>query len=220
MAELKIAVFLYCEGTTDYAVFPVFMKKCLPNLEIRCIKKDELKRGFRTHRKNKPLTGSYRNIKALAGIASRSEIKNIAYHQDADRKYDEVYRAIEYEFKPLRTSGFCCLAIVPKEMTESWLLSDVKAINLLGDGIKNVSQSPNPENLWGNEDDPNSNHPKKYLNRNLEELGLDVSQDNIPRFFAQIAENTDIDVLTQRCPKSFGQFRTDMQTFISDGVTP
>jgi hypothetical protein len=143
-------------------------------------------------------------------------VKNIALHQDADRHFRERYNAISEGFEPFRSKGFNCLAIIPKEMIESWLLADVTAINSLGDGTNPVNQSPNPETLWGDKDDPNSNYPKNYLKRNLEKFGLENTRET----YAQIAENADIEVLKRRCPESFGQFYTDMQSFMQTFITP
>jgi hypothetical protein len=120
-----------------------------------------------------------------------------------------MYRREKY--KPLRDKGFRCLAIVPKEMIESWLLADIRAINSLGDGSIHIDQSPNPESLWGVKDDPSSNYPKHYLRRNLERLGFEDNSGT----FAQIAEKIDIEVLKRRCPESFGRFSADIQYFVA-----
>ena len=84
----------------------------------------------------------------------------------------------------------------------------------MADGNVRVDQSPEPESLWGDKDDPGSNYPKNYLRRNLKELGLESNSDT----YTQIAENTDIEVLKRRCRESFGQFYRDLQEF-SDNLT-
>ena len=214
-----ITVYLCCEGVTDYAVIPILMKKVkvLSDIDIQWVKRDFLKK-FRTHSKTDiVISGHYKNVKALAAYSLKNDNKYIAYHQDADGRYNDVYETIKTEFKFLMEKmDFHCLAIVPKEMLESWLLADVKAVNSVGNGIDHVDQSPLPETLWGNEDDPNSDYPKNYLKRNLNELNVGSSPDT----YAQIAEKTDIEVLKRRCPKSFGQFYADMQSFIGEENTP
>ena len=202
-------VYLHCEGVTDYAVMSILIKKAsnIPYIDIQWIKRDELN-NFRLHRKKGAyLNSHYRYVTALAGISLKNGIKYIAYHQDADGKYSEVYDAITTRFQLLKENDFHCLAIVPKEMTESWLLADVKAINSLGDGSKNINQSPTPESI---------NDPKTYLKQNLAEIGVESNSIT----YAQIAENADIDVIKTRCPESFGQFCTDMQSFIIQENTP
>jgi len=213
-----MVVYFYCEGPTDYVVISQLIRKLQGRVivDLQWKKKDELKKQLYLRKNNVSSLGNYRFITALYSLASRDVIKNIALHQDADRHFRERCNAISEEFEPLRNKGFNCLAIIPKEMIESWLLADVTAINSLGDGTNPVNQSPNPETLWGDKDDPNSNYPKNYLRRNLEELELENNRDT----YAVIAKNIDIEVLKRRCPESFGQFYTDMQSFIAKENTP
>jgi hypothetical protein len=211
-----MTVYLHCEGATDHVVIPPLMKKVSDrsDLGIKWITRSDLKK-MRTHRKGGTgISGHYKMITALAATANRDGSRFIAYHQDADGKYDNVYRAIRSEFNKL--GRFQCLAIVPKEMIESWLLADITAINSLGDGTVHVDESPHPETLWGDKDNPNSNYPKNYLRRVLEKLGLEANSDT----YAHIAENTGIDALKRRCPKSFGRFCSDMQSFITEENAP
>jgi hypothetical protein len=206
-----MTIFLYCEGAADYAVIPLLMKKVsnIHDLDVQWIKRDQLNK-YKTHRKSSvDLPRHYKYIYALANYSDEKGIKCIAYHRDADNNYNNVYNEINSQLNVLRKEGYICLAMVPKEMLESWLLADVKAINKLGDGKRNIDQSPEPEDLWGDKNDPNSNYPKNYLIRNLAELGLESNRDT----YAQIAENADIEVLKRRCPKSFGRFWEDMQGF-------
>jgi len=202
-----MTVYLYCEGVTDYAVIPPIMQNTskISDMDVRWIKRDNLK-NIKMHRKsNIIISGHYKLIKALAVFSLLHGSKYIAYHQDADGKYAEVYNSIIFEFKALRESGFHCIAIVPKEMTESWLLADVTAINSISEG--SVNQSPNPESL---------NDPKSYLKENLERLGVESNYDT----YTQIAKNSCIDLLKRRCSESFGQFYKDMQLFIIENNSP
>jgi hypothetical protein len=208
-----MTVYLHCEGVTDYAVIPLLIKKAgkKSNLEIQWVKRNELKE-VKTHRKSDiVISGHYKKIKALAVIAMRNGSNHIAYHQDADGRYIDVLRAIKSEFDEL--SGFCCLAVVPKEMIESWLLSDENAYPLAPD---DPALPPNPEELWGQKSDPDSNHPYNYFVRVLTQFRLADNRDT----YAEIAENTGIEVLKRRCPESFGQFYTDMQSFITPEAGP
>jgi hypothetical protein len=208
-----MTVYLHCEGITDYAVIHPLIKKAnnKANPEIQWIKRNELK-NVRTHRKSDiVISGHYKMIKALALIAAKNGSKHIAYHQDADGKYYVVYKAIKSEFDKL--SRFKCLVVIPKETIESWLLADEEAYPSIPREPKLPAK---PEELWGQVSDPNSNHPYNYFIRVLAQFRLADNRDT----YAEIAENTNIETLKRRCPKSFGQFYTDMQSFIAEENTP
>ena len=205
-----MTVYISGEGNTDRAVYPIIMMKVkdIPYINLEWVEKDELKKMPSHPKIGEKITAHHKYIKALATHSLIKNSKYIAYHRDADGKYSEVYNAIESDFKPLREkSNFKCLAIVPKEMLESWLLADVKAINSLGNGTVHVNESPLPETIC---------NPKDYLEQDFVKLKID----NITAAYTQIAENTDIEVLKRRCPKSFGQFYTDMQSFITEEPAP
>jgi len=221
-------IVICCEGSTDVGPLTVLVKKCssINNMDIDCRTHDELKalnllkseslKGF-IKKKNYKIN-RITSILRLLQLATILKCKNIALHQDlGNQNFKQVYQGIHKDFNTvLPNSTIKRLAIVPKEMTESWLLADVKAINSLGDGTIHVNMSQNPENLWGDKHDANSNYPKYYLIRNLDQLGVEYNSESCTR----IAENTDIEILKQRCPISFGQFYTDMQSFIETGITP
>jgi hypothetical protein len=212
-----MTVYLHGEGPNDYAVILPLMKKVSkkPDLDIQWIGRDTL-RKMKTHRKSDTaISGRYKMIKALAALCFMNGSKHIAYHQDADRKYADVHKAIDSEFDPLRKKGFHCLTIVPKETIESWLLADENAYP----GIpKNPALPGKPEERWGEPHNPDSNHPKCYFYRVLKQFRLGHKSDT----YAQIAEASDIEVVKKRCPVSFGQFYADVHVFIGtacpDGI--
>ncbi|MHB9291033.1 hypothetical protein Holit_00103 [Hollandina sp. SP2] len=222
-------IFACFEGETDIGAIEVLMKKCIPglNLDINSYTHASLK-GVRLakifSKTNKALRKQDDQftrllaVKKLLFLADKNDGKCIAYHQDAGHDgFRKIYHDTKDAFAAANVpDNIKRLAIVPKEMTESWLLADVKAINALEDGTGHVNQSPNPETLWGNKDDPDSNYPKNYLKRNLEELGIDSNRDT----YTKIAEKSDIEVLKRRCPESFGQFYADMQSFITGESAP
>jgi hypothetical protein len=223
-------VFACFEGDTDIGALETFLKKCPKGIsfDIESYTHSTLKaiKGARLlNTKTKNISkddGKFTRqlaIRKLLYLADKNNESHIAYHQDAGHDgFRKIYNETKEAFVKVCVSDeIKSLAIIPKEMTESWLLADVKAINLLGDGTVHVDQSPNPETLWGNEEDPNSNYPKNYLKRNLEQLGL--NSDNNRDTYTKIAENTNVEVLKRRCPESFGQFYTDMQSFITTETT-
>jgi hypothetical protein len=201
-------IYLRCEGVTDYAVIYSLAKKVIINqeLSVKWVKQNELN-NWTIHRKpGIKITGYYKKVTALAGIALRNGNKNIAYHQDADRKYDDVYKSITREFNRVKNTGFNCLAIVPKEMIESWVLTDK---NAYPHEPKKPQLPTKPEELWGKKE--SKKHPKKYLENVLKQFHQTPSAD----IFSWIIEKSDLEIIKEHCPISFGQFYADLQTFIT-----
>ncbi len=89
------------------------------------------------------------------------------------------------------------LIATPCRMIETWAMGDRNAIaQLTGVDADQLDLPPGlPEEWWGDEKNPNSNHPKRVLER--------VAR-GVP--FAEIAEASDIDELARSCPLSFRPF--------------
>ena len=198
------------------------MKKCVPTLkmDIDCkthsdlrkttLLQSELPRGFIKEGKR---------IKRIAYIrrlwheANKAKCDHIGLHQDLDhKKAEKIYQDIHEEFNSILPSSIKRIAIVPKEMTESWLLSDENAFPAIPKEPKLPSK---PEELWGQKSNPQSDHPYNYFVRVLAQFRLSDNRE----VYAQIAEKTDIEVLKRRCLVSFGQFHTDIQSFIAHKPT-
>jgi coenzyme F420-reducing hydrogenase delta subunit len=205
-------IYLCCEGATDYAVIPPLMKKAADTVEmdVHWIKRSELKKITFHRKKNVAISARKKMIKALAITAERDKVSYIAYHNDADRKHTEIYNEIISEFNELKK--FHCIAIVPKEMTESWLLADESAYPAIP---KNPKLPSKPEEIWGQIDDKESNHPYNYFVRVLNQFKLPDNRDT----YSRIAENTNIEILKQRCQVSFGKFYIDIRDFIETAIT-
>jgi hypothetical protein len=217
-------VFCVCEGVTDVDPLQVLMQKCTPDsdLKISIYTHVEIKgMKIKVHHKDKSAADENKKlsrklyIKKLYALAIMEHSCHIAYHQDAGRQgFNMVYTGIKNDFlKAVSNTKTRWLAIVPKEMIESWLLADVKALNSLkniSEDLPSVNQSPNPEGLWGKKEDLNSDYPKNYLTRDLNKLGRDADSAT----YKEIAEKCNINILKKRCPESFGQFYCDMQSFI------
>jgi hypothetical protein len=200
-----MTVYLYCEGNTDYASLPPIMHKFDETLNIKRISKTDAKK-IALRKSGFKITGAYKMIHSLAAIARRDGCKHIVYHQDADRDYDNRYKTIEETFQPMRNSGMKCLAIVPKEMTESWLLADRKAFT----GLDTTEKFPSePEELWGDKNNPQGSHPKRLFEWLTGQCNMELDT-----AYAHIAVNADVEVLRKQCPRSFGQFWVDMQGFV------
>ena len=205
-------IYLRCEGKTDYAVICSLAKKVIVNQELsmKWVKQNELDNWIIHRKPGIKVTGYYKKVTALAGISLRYGNKNIAYHQDADRKYDDVYKGITCEFDRLKNTGFNCLAIVPKEMIEAWVLADK---NAYPQEPKKPRLPAKPEELWGKKE--SEKHPKKYLENVLKQFHQTASADT----FSLIIEKSDLETIKARCPISFGQFYIDVKTFITKAGT-
>jgi hypothetical protein len=153
----------------------------------------------------------------LAILARRHKCTHLAWHRDEDNKglelrYDEIHKY----FIDAKKDGVNCLAIIPQRMTESWLLSDEKAFAQLFGNKPTVTALPSkPEEIWGNKG--TENHPKRYLERVLNQYHSTSPSET----FMDIAEQSDINVIRERCPESFDKkFYTDMQSFITEENAP
>ena len=208
-----INILLCCEGSADIKVMQVFIRSLSFATNICFVEKSrgDIKQVTLLGTKySKHSTAS----RKLAQLAKTVNCRHIAYHQDEDNKgLNYIQEKVKSIFSLSSAKGMSCIAIVPQRMTESWLLSDVTAFEkTFGSKPNNPELPSKPEETWGNKGA--EEHPKTIMANVLAQYRAEVS----PEIFGVIAENTDIDVLTQRCPKSFGQFRTDMQTFITEGV--
>ena len=216
-------IIVCCEGSTDVGPITSLMKKCLPlhELDIDCrthselrkttLLKSELPRGY--NRESKRIN-RIAYIRRLWHVANTSKSKHVGLHQDLGHQdFQKVYQDIHKDFNVVLPSSVKRVSIVPKEMTESWLLADENAYPSIPDEPKLPAK---PEEIWGQKSDHQSNYPKNYFFRVLEQFRLSVNHDT----YAEIAEKTDIEILKRCCPKSFGQFYADIQSFITKETTP
>jgi hypothetical protein len=206
--------FVCCEGPQDSGVLKALIEKCAP-ISVVCVTHSEIKHirvgKLKTQKHGKDKEDALDRkayIRRLAHYANEQDSDYIAYHQDAGRQFDRVYRDVNSEFEEYRDAGFKCMAIVPKEMTESWLLADEKAyINTFGRKPARPALPNNPEDIWGKKENPGSNYPKHYLNRVLMQYHMTPNRET----YEQLATGSDADTLQARCPKSFGRLIRDLQ---------
>ena len=108
--------------------------------------------------------------------------------------HDEIdagFAAVSDAARVARVKGTPC------RMIEAWVLGDAKAV--MSSATKKTTVPPNPEDLWGDDHDPNSNHPKCVLRR---VIGKEVSAE----LFEEIAMATRPETLRVTCPDSFDPF--------------
>lgn len=95
------------------------------------------------------------------------------------------------------------VAIIPVKMIECWLLGDAAAFRECYGKIPSAERYfRDPELLWGDENDPQSDFPKNKLRRALQECG----QDSCRETFAALADAASPETLCVTCPISFRDF--------------
>jgi hypothetical protein len=204
--------FICCEGVTDVGVLIALVEKCI-TVSAECKTHDEIKH-IKVLKLRSTKRGSSRDadvsrkayIRRIAHITHEQNSNYFAYHQDAGRKYERVYEDINCDFDEYIEKGFHCIAIVPKEMTESWLLADEQAFfAAFGRKPENPALNPKPEELWGEKMDPDSNYPKHVIKRVLAQYHKEPNRDT----YTEIASNCNINTLKNRC-ESFTRFYNDL----------
>ena len=95
----------------------------------------------------------------------------------------------------------------PSRMIESWALGDAEAFD--ANGYERPAFKGRPEELWGDEKDPQSNHPKRVLERAL-------AGPASATVFADLAAHSDPERLEESCPESFAPFARDVRRALDD----
>ena len=177
-----------------------------------------------------------RSVKGLSGkavparrfhVLMRKEgYENGIYYCDADReagtrntrhqaeeRFNKIYDEVNEGANPEEVHTKI-IPMIALRMIESWLMADESLFR--GNGKpgkkgKRIECPQEPEMLWGDKRDPDSNYPKNYLDR------LYMYYYNCkPRReeMISIAENSDIAKIARKCPISFGRFREDFQSYL------
>lgn len=192
------------------------------DIEFTCATKKDVKK-VRIQRTSAKLKGHGVKAYQLCVIASElGDIDNIVCYVDADRdpgssksaqdakkRVDYIYNEINMGFAQFSaTRSDSSFPMIPLKMIESWLLADEIAFTACFEKPPTNPPLPRqPELIWGDENDPTSDHPKNYLKRVLEQYG---KQGTIELFIC-IAKNMATDILRRKCPISFEPFYQDVQ---------
>jgi hypothetical protein len=148
----------------------------------------------------------------LSRYAKMNNIDVAICYVDCDKKQDidlfaKRYQEINDGFKQAVT-GVVGIAMIPKRMIESWLLSDENSYKSLFGKIPEHPRLPNkPEELKGDKHDPDSDYPKHYIKRVLDQYNQRGTA-----WYYDLASNSAIDTLRRKCPISFEQFYQDINT--------
>lgn len=199
-------------GWVNGCILPL-IEKISPQKSLRFLPVQKSVLPKTIHKKgNKKFEGHGKNIEKLIFHSSLKKINHdmVVYFGDTDKKsgtkntqvqakkasqqaYGQAYDALSFFNK----KGF---AVIPLRMLESWLLADeVSFEKTFGSKI----QLPkNPELLWGDKHNPDSNYPKNLLEKTLKVLGSSCSQ----QVFCDLAQNIDLTTLSDKCPISIPPF--------------
>ncbi|HNX28739.1 MAG TPA: DUF4276 family protein [Syntrophomonadaceae bacterium] len=213
-------------GSTEWEegpVQPIIMKLVNGDIEFAYTTKEEVKGKKIQRRTGAKVTGHGAKSYKLCMIAEeRKDIDNIICYVDADREHgsrkskreskkrlQEIYSQISNGFQQFSAArSHNSIPMVPLKMIESWLLADDQAFaQCFESSPANPVLPGQPELIWGDENNPSSNHPKNYLKRVLEQYNQEANRDT----FKSIAEEIDIDALRERCPLSFEIFYQDIK---------
>jgi len=117
------------------------------------------------------------------------------------KKQREMHQQIEQGFNAVAGAGHVeRVKATPCRMIEAWALGDADAVvAVAGERAVRAEVPDSPEDLWGDERDPRSKHPKCVLRR---ALGADADR----LLFEQLAVEANPDTLRRSCPDSFALF--------------
>jgi hypothetical protein len=229
-------ILLCGEGPTDYGnpqygshdweegpIQSLIRKSVNGDIEFTYATKEDVRKKRIQRRTSAKVPGHGAKAYQLCLIAAdQGDIDNIVCYVDADREHgsgksrleaqrrlQEVYNQISNGFQQFNQErSQNSIPMVPLKMIESWLLADEQAFTqYYGRQPTNPSLPGQPELIWGDENDPTSDHPKNYLKRVLEQYNDQANRDT----FKSIAEEIIIDTLRRRCSLSFELFYQDAQ---------
>jgi hypothetical protein len=125
---------------------------------------------------------------------------------ERQRRLRELRKSAEHGFEHTRKDDADAAEIptaiaVPCRMIEAWALGDRDALGALLDTPGRELDYDPPEELWGDEQDSASNHPKRVWQR--------VTKGRID--FSEIGEAASPRTLAKACPDSFPPFAEDVE---------
>lgn len=178
------------------------------SIECRAVRRRDIVLHRREENKHKPLPkGHGRKALATKMRAKQGGYDLAVFMVDADSRIDKEWcekrRQVVDGFS--RVDGVWDLPCVPMSASESWLLADDQA--WAGMGLKKAAALPAyPERIWGQRDNPESDHPHQYFHRVCVAAGVEDSLEAR----VQVAERSDLDKVKKSCPVSFGAFVSDL----------
>ena len=143
------------------------------------------------------------------GSGKASKDQAIKSFHGAMEEFEEAFKFLKDRFQ------IQAIAMIPMRMLENWLLADENAFQKVFGTKPTKPRLPHqPEFIWGDEQDRDSEHPKNYIRKVLEQYGQDKTTDN----FILIAKASDIATMRKTCPHSFASFADRMKNFVEQRV--
>ncbi|MGK0365147.1 MAG: hypothetical protein ACI85O_002212 [Saprospiraceae bacterium] len=130
-----------------------------------------------------------------------------ASEKEALKKYKDVVSNIETGENLITDvmPDIKFIPMIPLRILECWLLGDAVGFQTLDCQTQNTLPQK-AEFVWGDKYDPNSNYPKNYLKRVLDNCNLSNDTETL----CALVENQDFENLSQTCPVSFRPFFVEM----------
>ena len=231
MTRRRCRVFLAGEGPSDIGdlahepqyrgdgegFIQPLLRKLVDDVEIEF---DGAKIAFLPGKRAAGVIGHGEKARRALALAAASEATAVVFIKDVDRtagvkqterdarrRIDEMRKQIETGFAAAREkspelSNVVAVAATPCRMIEAWALADPEALRTVG---ANPAEAPeHPELLHGDERNPQSNHPKRVLER---AFGRAANRED----FAAIATEADVTTLKRRCPLSFAPLAAEVR---------
>ncbi|MBR5128015.1 MAG: DUF4276 family protein [Roseburia sp.] len=191
------------------------------DIELNPIEREEVQRFKLQKRSMAGLKGKSIPARKFAMLIKREGYDAGIYYCDSDREvgaansdfkkavrhYEELYEEIQIGLEPVKA-----IPMIAMRMIECWLMSDKKALEIFFKTKFDEKVIPvQPEMMWGDKHNPNSNYPKHYFNRMVRESNKRYKdyESNACDFY-NIANLADVEVLQKKCNVSFGRFYTDL----------
>lgn len=150
----------------------------------------------------------------LAKYAEKKKYQVAICYIDCDSRDDKEFNSKAQAVRDgFANSGvrIKCIPMIPKAMIENWLLADEGAHAKVFQKAPSKPPLPShPEEIWGKDNDPTSNHPKCFLRRVLKQY-----QKISEGYLYDLALHSKPETLKQKCPVSYSSFFNEMQK-ISD----
>lgn len=214
----------WVEGSVQQYMRKIAEEAGKDSIEFEILEKMQVKNIKVQQRNLKGLDGQAIPARRFAVWMQENKLKKGVFYCDADRengskndakaaqkRFEDVYQQVK-----LGLEGTDAIPAVPLRMIECWILGDLQAIETaLQIKLVDKKRLKNPEYLWGDKYDPNSDYPKNYLKRlvRLSDHRYSDFEGN-QEDFVEISQHADISTMREKCPISFEWFYSDFKEMI------
>jgi len=183
------------------------------------IPKGKIPRGLGGRYSKIQFEGPAKKLKRFLIDYQKVDFDVLVFFSDTDKTQGEKSSKAKKQYKERRSyieEGFVvvkkrlnihCILMMPMRILECWLLGDTEGFKGIGCSPQKPKLPNEAEFCWGNVHNPESNYPKHYLKRILE----NCKSENNTDVFKDIVRHNNIDNLRKNCPNSFEQFYQDIE---------